>query len=122
MRNNYWVISEVFKTKRVFLGYSKRELASLVGISHSELSRIEHGERENYNVVTLINLCEVLHLDFIKLLKIAGYLPCKHGDFEQDLLDQIEEFNKSKKDYSKFKDKDKEKDGYFIIAFFGMED
>lgn len=120
MKNNYWIISEVVKMKRIFLGYSRRELASLVGISHSELSRIEHGERENYNVVTLINLCEVLHLDFIRLLKIAGYLPCDNNDFEQDLLDQIEEFNKLKKDCSKVKNK--AKDEYCIIAFFDMEE
>lgn len=122
MKNNYWIISEVVKMKRIFLGYSRRELASLVGISHSELSRIEHGERENYNVVTLINLCEVLHLDFIRLLKIAGYLPCANGDFEQDLLDQIEEFNKLKKDCSVDKGKNKDKDEYCIIAFFDMEE
>ena len=77
MKNNYGFIAEVFRKRRIMLGYSKRKLAAIVGISDTEVSRIEHGERENYNLVTLIRMCEVLKIDFIHLLVLAGYLPSK---------------------------------------------
>lgn len=74
MINNYVFIAEVFRKKRIELGYSKRKLASIVGISDTELSRIEHGERENYNLITLIKMCEVLNINFIRLLVAAEYI------------------------------------------------
>ncbi len=116
MRNNYCLMAEIFKWYRSFYGYSKRELARAVGISHSELSRIENCERENYNIVTLINMCNVLHIDFIKLLKICGYLPCKKGDIDRDTLNFINEFQKDKKAKPV-----SENDNYCVIAFF-MDD
>lgn len=96
MKNNYILMAEIFKSYRVFYGYSKRELARLVGISHTELSRIENCERENYNIVTLINMCNILHIDFIKLLKLCGYLPCKKGEIDDDVLEFVNKFYKEK--------------------------
>ena len=89
MKNNYVLLAEILKLKRLVMGYSKRSLAEAVGISHTELTRIENGSRENYNVLTLINLCNVLKIDFVKLLKISGYLPCKKGEFPSDVLDFV---------------------------------
>ena len=89
MKNNYVLLAEILKLKRVAMGYSKRNLASEVGISHTELTRIENGSRENYNVVTLINLCNVLKIHFVRLLKISGYLPCKKGEFPSDVLEFV---------------------------------
>lgn len=91
MKNNYAMIAEIFKNRRIELGLSKRKLACLVGISDTELSRIEHGERENYNLITLIKLCDVLDLDFIKLLVAAKYL--KHNDVQdgETYDDELEE-------------------------------
>ena len=97
MKNNYCFIAEVFRKRRIMLGYSKRKLAAIVGISDTEISRIEHGERENYNLVTLIRMCEVLKIDFIHLLVLAGYLPsdqnCKDTitEMEELLDDEIKE-------------------------------
>ena len=75
MRYNYLLLSDLLRSKRLERGYSIRGLARIVGISDTELSRIENGERKNFNLVTLISLCEVLRIDFIKLLKVTGYLP-----------------------------------------------
>ena len=85
MKNNYGFIAEVFRKRRVMLGYSKRKLAAIVGISDTEISRIEHGERENYNLVTLIRMCEVLKIDFIYLLVLAGYLPSDQIDNDDNI-------------------------------------
>lgn len=92
MKNNYVFIATIFRGRRIELGYSKRKLASLVGISDTELSRIEHGERENYNLLTLLKLCEVLRIDFIRLLVASGYLPmdCVDGGLKP-LTDDITE-------------------------------
>lgn len=91
MKNNYGFIAEVFKKRRVELGYSKRRLAAIVGISDTEISRIEHGERENYNLVTLIRMCEVLQIDFIHLLALAGYLPSDQTDCDNDMETMLDE-------------------------------
>lgn len=93
MKNNYVLLAEILKLKRVVLGYSKRSLAAEVGISHTELSRIENGSRENYNVVTLINMCNVLKIDFVRLLKITGYLPSKKGEFPKDMVDWVKDLD-----------------------------
>lgn len=115
MKNNYLVIAKVFKKRRVEMNLSKRKLASLVNISDTEVSRIENGERENYNIVTLIKICDVLDIDFIKLLYAAGYLPQKR---------RIE-----RKTHSFFNRKKKEsesnpldQDSIYIILDLGEED
>ncbi len=74
MENNYVFVAEIFRNRRIELGYSKRKLASIVEISDTELSRIEHGERENYNLITLIKMCKALNINFIRLLVAAGYI------------------------------------------------
>lgn len=78
MRYNYLLLSDLLRSKRIERNYSIRGLSRAVGISDTELSRIENGERKNFNLVTLINLCEVLRIDFIKLLKVTGYLPSNY--------------------------------------------
>ena len=75
MRYNYLLLSDLLRSKRIERNYSIRGLSRVVGISDTELSRIENGERKNFNLITLISLCEVLEIDFIKLLKVTGYLP-----------------------------------------------
>lgn len=98
MKNNYALIAEVFKKRRKLLGYSKKKLASLVGISDTELSRIEHSERENYNLVTLIKMCETLKIDFIDLLVVAGYLPAEKKEQQNNFYLNEKFFNSQSKD------------------------
>lgn len=87
MRYNYLLLSDLLRSKRIERNYSIRGLSRAVGISDTELSRIENGERKNFNLVTLINLCEVLRIDFIKLLKVTGYLPSIYVNCSNHNLD-----------------------------------
>lgn len=88
MKNNYRLLAEIIEIERNLMGYSKRDFARKVGISHTELTRIENQLRENYNVVTLITMCRVLEIDFVRLLQVCGYLPMD-DDEEYTLLEDI---------------------------------
>lgn len=83
MRNNYLLLAEILKGKRILSGNSLRNVANEVGISHTELARIENGNRENFSLLTLVNLCEVLNIDMVKLLMITGYIP-----IEEEMIDE----------------------------------
>lgn len=88
MKNNYRLLAEIIEIERNLMGYSKRDFARKVGISHTELTRIENQLRENYNIVTLITMCRVLEIDFVRLLQVCGYLPMA-DDEEYTLLEDI---------------------------------
>ncbi len=53
-------VGEVIKERRLAKGMSKRALAEKAGISHSEVHRIENGERQNPSVPMLIALADAL--------------------------------------------------------------
>lgn len=74
MRFDYYKLAKEVQKKRKKMAFSLRELESLTGISHAELSRIENGMRPNVGIINLIKLCEILNLDFVKLLKDTNYL------------------------------------------------
>ena len=65
MKYNYLKIAQILKEKRVESGMSQRQLASLVGVSHTEINKIEKGMVINYNLILLIRLCELLDIEFI---------------------------------------------------------
>lgn len=97
MRNNYLLLAEILKAKRILSGNSLRNVANEVGISHTELARIENGNRENFSLLTLVNLCEVLNVDIVKLLMITGYVPIKEDMIDEktlnafnDIIEQLE--------------------------------
>lgn len=92
MRNNYLLLADILKTKRTIFGDSLRSVAGEVGISHTELARIENGNRENFSLLTLVKLCEVLNIDVVKLLMITGYVPFNSENFNQEALDTINDF------------------------------
>ena len=73
MKNNYMMLAEIIKNRRISLGFSLRNLANEVGISHTELVRIENGNRQCLNVITLIRLCKLLELDFLTLLEDTNF-------------------------------------------------
>ena len=52
---------------------SKRALAEKAGISHSEVHRIENGERQNPSVPMLIALADALGIPQDDILMLAGY-------------------------------------------------
>lgn len=53
---------------------SIRYLAKLTGISHSEINKIEKGERENPSPIHLKKIADTLGINQIELFKIAGYI------------------------------------------------
>ncbi|MPM29652.1 hypothetical protein SDC9_76192 [bioreactor metagenome] len=66
-------IGDLIKDRRLSKGWSKRALADKAGISHSEVHRIESGERVNPSVPVLNALAEVLGVPKDDVLRIAGY-------------------------------------------------
>lgn len=92
MRNNYLLLADILKAKRTLFGDSLRSVAGEVGISHTELARIENGNRENFSLLTLVNLCDVLNIDVVKLLMITGYIPFNEEMFDQELLNTFNDF------------------------------
>ena len=62
MKNNYMILAEIIKNRRIALGYSLRNLANEVGISHTELVRIENGNRQCLNTITLLKICKLYPL------------------------------------------------------------
>lgn len=110
-KNNYVLLAEILKMRRIVSGLSLRQLANDVGISHTELARIENGSRSNFNLVSLINMCSILDMDFVRLLKITGYLPVVEGELDEATLAYIDSFNKLEEEYPKGKDEE----GYIIL-------
>lgn len=74
MRFNYLMMGDILKERRLKKRLSKNKLAQLVGISQPEVTRIENGIRTVPNLITIINMCEILGIDFISLLKITGFV------------------------------------------------
>ena len=91
MKNNYIKLGKIIKYQREKLGYSKRKLAKICGVSDTEISRIENGERQIPNLVTLISICETLELDFVELLKITNYFVNKKEKEYEVKVKKIEE-------------------------------
>lgn len=74
MKNDYKKLGKIIKEVRENREISMRKLAQNIGVSHSEISRIESGERQVPNLITIIALCEELQIDFANLLKETGFL------------------------------------------------
>lgn len=84
MNYNNYVIGNIIRNKRENLSISKRELAKLVGISDTEIRRIENGIRRSYNLNILNRICEVLDIDMVELLfEIPKKIEKKYQDFEK---------------------------------------
>lgn len=64
MKDKNKILGEILKERRNELGYSLRKVADVIGISHTELSNIEDGERKSLNLNLIVNLCEYLNISF----------------------------------------------------------
>lgn len=78
MRFDYYELAKILKERRLELGLTIRNVEDLTGINHSEVSRIENGLKPKIDIIALIKICEVLDLDFEKLLKETNYLVDKN--------------------------------------------
>ena len=72
MKYNYLELAERLKNAREEKGLSLRQLADKIGISHTEISRIENGMRANFSFLILIKLCKELDIDVMNLLDDLG--------------------------------------------------
>lgn len=66
-------LGEMIRNRRMQLGLSRLKLAGLCGISHTEVARIENGERQLPSVKVLYALAESLQLSRDEVLSAAGY-------------------------------------------------
>lgn len=78
-------IGGIIKERRLDRGWSKRALAEKAGISHSEVHRIENGDRENPSVPVLNKLAESLGIPKEDMLRLAGY---KQDDGDVPMLEK----------------------------------
>lgn len=67
-------IGAYIKQKRESAGYSLKKMASLCGISDSELYKIENGSRQNPNWKNLCEIARSLDLHPFEILLEAGYI------------------------------------------------
>lgn len=108
---------------------SIRRLAALTGISHSEINKIENGERTTPSPINLKTISRVLGINQIECFKIAGYIdPDEHeedsnyfSDCSEEELEQIKTyayFLHSKKIKSKKEDEQVMKNGFKVASLF----
>ena len=67
-------LKEYIKEQRLSRGYSRNKLATLSGVSHTEIRRIEEGERTKPSADNLKKIADALHLPASILLVKAGYM------------------------------------------------
>ena len=56
MKNNYLKLGKIIRTERENRGFSRRKFSAIIDISDTELKRIENGERQVPNIITLIKI------------------------------------------------------------------
>jgi DNA (cytosine-5)-methyltransferase 1 len=79
---------------------SIRQLAKLTGVSHSEINKIENGERENPSPLHIKAIANAFGINQIECLKIAGYidedaqypLPDFLSNFSPEELEKIQSY------------------------------
>jgi transcriptional regulator with XRE-family HTH domain len=67
-------IGEYIKALRTNKNYTQRELGRLSGVSHSEIARIEKGEKIKPTAKILTKLAPVLGVSPEKLMAVAGWV------------------------------------------------
>lgn len=67
------MLNTYVKNRRTELGYTRNKLATLSNVSHTEIQRIESGDRKQPSMKILRNLAEALKVPYSQLLVEAGY-------------------------------------------------
>lgn len=68
-------LASLLKSARTNSSLTVRELSKLTEtISHTEISLLENAKRKAPNPMSIKRLAEILHLNYIELFKIIGYL------------------------------------------------
>lgn len=74
--NNYipkYTLADIVKTSRLERNLTKRELARLLGVSHTTIIDIENEAIKETSIPILIKLSKYLDIDFEVLLRLSGY-------------------------------------------------
>lgn len=92
-------IAELVKKARKEKKISARKLATLVGVSHTEINNIESGFRVKPSILVLKGFEKYLGIPFQKTAKLAGYSKetIKYGDDE--IIVSYEMFDKKLTEY-----------------------
>ncbi|TCS95883.1 helix-turn-helix domain-containing protein [Hazenella coriacea] len=108
------VLGKYIADQRMAKNLSKRKLAELAKISHTEIHRLENGERKHPSPFVLKSIALALNLNFNDIMKVAGYLDddvststspiwlSEIDDLSEEELDEVRDFidflrNKRKK-------------------------
>jgi transcriptional regulator with XRE-family HTH domain len=67
-------LSKFIKEHRLSKGLSKRKLAELANISHTEIHRLENGERKNPSPPILKSIAIALNVTYDEIMQAAGYM------------------------------------------------
>ena len=107
---------------------SIRRLAALTDISHSEINKIENGERTNPSPLNLKTIAKVLGINQIECFKIAGYIDPDEkssddyfSDFSNEETEQIKAYAEFIHSQQKIKPKDDlniMKNGFKVASLF----
>jgi transcriptional regulator with XRE-family HTH domain len=68
-------IGDLIRAYREAAGYSVRQLATMAGIHHSYLARLERGDKEKPTYEVLQRLADALEIDAGELLSFIGVRP-----------------------------------------------
>lgn len=68
-------LGEFIKKRRSDIDMSRNQLATKAGISHTEIHRIETGERKQPSLKVLCAIADALNMPQEELLKVTGYAP-----------------------------------------------
>lgn len=88
MNKNNIMVGKILCKRRMELGLSMRQLALIVGVSHTEISRIESGQRGNYNVNILARICKVLGINFLEIINMLSGL--EQEEFNEEEINEYE--------------------------------
>ena len=78
------------------LGFSKNKLATESGLSHTEINRIENGDRAQPSVANLKKIADALHIPHSTILAEAGYT--SPGDSESNDISIPETFTEKQQE------------------------
>lgn len=98
MEKDYLLLSQILRDRRIELGYSQRSLARVVGVHHSTINDYENGFKRKWDLVILIDLCNVLRINFVTLLILTNFLPLSYADDGlKELINKRRKYEKEKR-------------------------
>ena len=80
-------IGEVIRYFRMKNNMSQRELANIVGIDRTEISKIENNIRKTINDSVLKRICNVLNINYIKLVEKSDINNKENNSKKEELVD-----------------------------------